>query len=93
MDLPFLRYSHLDGRKTSEFVERFGTEARYVVLPDGRCFWQDRQGLILEKIDSCHGKEEKRNSKENQSRGVGVQSRKAAQRQTGPRQRANRKKP
>lgn len=73
-----LRYSYVDGRKASDFVDLDGTEARLVQYPDGSTAWLDRSGVTLSQTPVDHGQEEDRQGGEGDG---GIQTRNTANRQ------------
>lgn len=86
-----LKYTHLDGRRSSDFVEYSGTEARYVLHPDGSAAWYDRHGLAL-KIEGgdSHATKNEQSPEKGVKGAERIQGRQIAQRQTRTRKRANR---
>lgn len=89
-----LKYTYLDGRKTTEFMLHDGIEARYVQHPDGTSGWYDRKGVALEQIPAAaNGQETDSSPKEGEQGDVRVQSRNTPKRQTRPRQGSKGQKP
>lgn len=85
-----LRYSYVDGRKASDFVDHNGTEARLVQYPDGSTAWLDRSGvpLIETPVDDAQ-KEDGQGGEGNE----GIQAGNPTYRQAGARKRSKSQKP
>lgn len=85
-----LRYSYVDGRKASDFVDHNGTEARLVQYPDGSTAWLDRSGVPL--IETLVDDAQKEDGQGGEGNG-GVQARHSTYRQAGTRKRSKSQKP
>ena len=85
-----LRYSYVDGRKASDFVDHNGIEARLVQYPDGSTAWLDRLGVPLTETPTDHGQEENGQGGQGDGR---IQERNPAHREARPRKGSNRQKP